>query len=51
MAIENRKLYIKLLEDNKKLEETTRELQESEKIKKKYIHIKYKSELRVPLAQ
>lgn len=48
MAIENRKLYIKLLEDNKKLEETTRELQESEKMKNIFIS-NISHELRVPL--
>lgn len=48
MAIENRKLYIKLMEDNKKLEETTKELQESEKMKNIFIS-NISHELRVPL--
>ena len=48
MAIENRKLYIKLMEDNKKLEEITKELQESEKMKNIFIS-NISHELRVPL--
>ena len=48
MAIENRKLYVKLIEDNKKLEETTKELQESEKMKNIFIS-NISHELRVPL--
>lgn len=48
MAMENRKLYVKLLEENKKLEETTKELQESEKMKNIFIS-NISHELRVPL--
>lgn len=48
MAIENRRLYIKLIEDNKKLEETTKELQESENMKNIFIS-NISHELRVPL--
>jgi len=48
MAIENRRLYVKLIEDNKKLEETTKELQESEKMKNIFIS-NISHELRVPL--
>ena len=48
MALENRKLYLKLIEENKKLEETTKELQESEKMKSIFIS-NISHELRVPL--
>ena len=48
MALENRKLYLKLMEENKKLEETTKELQESEKMKNVFIS-NISHELRVPL--
>ena len=48
MTLENRKLYLKLIEDNKKLEETTKELQESEKLKNIFLS-NVSHELRVPL--
>lgn len=48
LAIENRKLYLELLKENKKLEETTKELQESEKMKNIFIS-NISHELRIPL--
>ena len=48
LAIENRKLYLELLKENKKLEETTKELQESEKLKNIFIS-NISHELRIPL--
>ncbi|MBN1468799.1 MAG: hypothetical protein JXM74_07825 [Fusobacteriaceae bacterium] len=48
MTLENRKLYLKLIDDNKKLEETTKELQESEKLKNIFLS-NVSHELRVPL--
>ncbi len=48
LVIENRKFYLQLLSENKKLEETTKELQESEKMKNIFIS-NISHELRIPL--
>lgn len=48
LAIENRTLYLQLMADNRKLEETTKELQESEKMKNIFIS-NISHELRIPL--
>jgi len=48
LAIENRLFYIRLLNENTKLEETTKELQESEKMKNIFIS-NISHELRIPL--
>lgn len=48
LAIENRKFYLQLLKENKKLEVTTKELQESERMKNIFIS-NISHELRIPL--
>lgn len=48
LAIENRKLYIQLIEENKKMEITTKELQESERMKNIFIS-NVSHELKIPL--
>lgn len=48
LAIENRNLYIRLIQENKKMEITTKELQESERMKNIFIS-NVSHELKIPL--
>lgn len=48
LALENRKLYLKLIKENQKLEEATKELQKSEKTKNVFM-ANVSHELKIPL--